>query len=314
MEPYKDRDSYYETNINIAEIIQVLWSDKLIFLSITLIISFSSVFYAVNVPNKYQSTAIMQLAGDDQSSAMSGLSSQYGGIASLAGISLPSASSDKSYYIVNTLRSREFVKHLLTFDGIKKNLMAAKSFDPDTGLIHYDEGIYINDAWVRNVGKNKNVVPSYLEVHEKSYLRKFNVQKDIDSGFIKLSFEHLSPVFAKEFLDLIIQEINLISKKNDLNESETAFKYLEKQLLLNPQQDIKNSINQLMASQLNSMMLANVREDYILTTIDPPHIPEYRSSPDRVLICIFGSILGALIAFMTSITRFYFIGNEKNLS
>ena len=36
-------------------------------------------------------------------------------------------------------------------------------------------------------------------------------------------------------------------------------------------------------------MLANVKDDYVLM-VEPPYIPEYKHSPDRLLICIFGYI------------------------
>jgi uncharacterized protein involved in exopolysaccharide biosynthesis len=310
MQKSEYKDEYYESNINISEIVSVLWKDKISFVLLTLMFSLASVFYSLSIPNKYESSSILQISGDEQDSSIAGLSSQYGGLASLAGISLPSSSSNKSDYVINTLKSREFLKHLLTFEGIKENLMAVKSYDLDTGLVNYDEEIFDGNKWVRKVKKNQTLVPSYLEVHQKVYLKNFSVGVDLDSGFISLSFEHLSPVFAKEFLDLIIKELNLISKQKDLQESETAFNYLENQLLLNPQLDIRNSINQLIASQLKSMMLANVKESYIISPIDPPYVAEYKSSPDRFLICVFGSILGIFIAFMISIIRYYFISDD----
>ena len=119
-------------------------------------------------------------------------------------------------------------------------------------------------------------------------------------------------IFAKEFLDLLINELNNISKTKDLRESETALIYLEEQLLLNSQKDIRTSINQLIASQLNSKMLANVKDDYVLRSIEPPHMPEYKHSPDRLLICIFGFILGLFLAFLVSgFLRHYVFSKEK---
>lgn len=308
----KNKDSLYEGTINISEIISILWRDKILFIVISTLISIFFVIFSLSIPNKYQSSAILQLTGDSQNDSISGLSDQYSGLASLAGISLPSSSTDKSDYVVNTLKSREFLKHILTFPEIKKNLMAIKSYDKDTGQIIYDDQIFYENKWVRKVNKNQKVTPTYLEVHEKVYSKNFSVSKDLDSGFINISFVHLSPNFAKEFLDLLINELNNISKTKDLRESETALIYLEEQLLLNSQKDIRTSINQLIASQLNSKMLANVKDDYVLRSIEPPYIPEYKHSPDRLLICIFGFILGLFFAFLVSILRHYVFSKEKH--
>ena len=54
---------------------------------------------------------------------MSSLASQYGGLASLAGI-LPSSSGDKSQYVIETARSREFVEHLMTFNMVSENIIS----------------------------------------------------------------------------------------------------------------------------------------------------------------------------------------------
>ena len=251
------------STINISEIISILWRDKILFIVISTLISIFFVIFSLSIPNKYQSSAILQLTGDSQNDSISGLSDQYSGLASLAGISLPSSSTDKSDYVVNTLKSREFLKHILTFPEIKKNLMAIKSYDKDTGQIIYDDQIFYENKWVRKVNKTRKYA-NLSRNTRKSLFKNFSVSKDLDSGFINISFVHLSPNFAKEFLDLLINELNNISKTKDLRESETALIYLEEQLLLNSQKDIRTSINQLIASQLNSKMLANVKDDYVL--------------------------------------------------
>ncbi len=302
--------SLYEGTINISEIIDVLWKDKYLFTITASLITIFFVIFSLSIPNKYESSAILQLTGDSQNDSFSGLSDQYSGLASLAGISLPSSSTDKSDYVVNTLKSREFLRHILTFPDTKKNLMAVKSFNKEEGTTVYDEEIFKENKWVRKINKNQKVIPTYLEVHEKVYSKSFKVSKDLDSGFINISFVHLSPIFAKEFLDLLIRELNNISKSKDLVESETALTYLEEQLLINPQKDIRSSINQLIASQLNSKMLANVKDDYVIRSIDPPYIPEYKSSPDRALICIFGFLIGLFTAFLISISRHYYFSKD----
>ena len=59
-------------------------------------------------------------------------------------------------------------------------------------------------------------------------------------------------------------------------------------------------------------MLANVKDDYVLRSIEPPYIPEYKHSPDRLLICIFGFLLGLFFAFLVSILRHYVFSKEKH--
>ena len=87
---------------------------------------------------------------------------------------------------------------------------------------------------------------------------------------------HNSPVFAKEFLDLIINEANSLKRDKDILTSEKAIKYLQEQLAVTPQASIKGSINSLIEAQLKTRMMANIHEDYALIAIEPPFIPERR--------------------------------------
>ena len=48
--------------------------------------------------------------------------------------------------------------------------------------------------------------------------------------------------------------------------------------------------------QLKIKMLASVREDYLVTVIDEPFVPEIKSSPSRFLITIIGAFLGFFIS------------------
>ena len=50
-------------------------------------------------------------------------------------------------------------------------------------------------------------------------------------------------------------------------------------------------------SQLRTKMLSNIRDDYLLSSIDPPFIPELKSSPARAVL----SIMSLMLSFFMSI-------------
>ena len=50
-------------------------------------------------------------------------------------------------------------------------------------------------------------------------------------------------------------------------------------------------------------MLIEANEDYVFKTIEPPYSPEERSSPNRLLICIFGALFGAAIGLLIAFFR-----------
>ena len=55
-----------------------------------------------------------------------------------------------------------------------------------------------------------------------------SVQEDLTTGFITITIQHISPEFAHKLTSLIIQEINSVIKKKDVEESIKAIDFLEK--------------------------------------------------------------------------------------
>tara|TARA_B100000212_G_scaffold220598_1_gene167062 strand:- start:2393 stop:3316 length:924 start_codon:yes stop_codon:yes gene_type:complete len=292
--------------INIAEAIGVLFKNKLLIICLALL--FSIIFYGVSkvIPDQYRSSTLLQInSSNNENSAMSSLASQYGGLASLAGISLPSSSGDKSQYVIETARSREFVEHLMTFEMVTENIIAADSYNKSNKKIVYDPDLYDfeNKKWIRSLKKFRQVEPSILEVH-KELLKNLTVTKDLDSGFITISYTHLSPVFSKELIDLIVDQINEVSRDKDLEESEKALVFLENQLTQYQQVELIKSINAMIKSQLQTKMMANISDDYLVKTIDKPYVPEIKSFPSRVFFAALGFFVGLVISISYILIQF----------
>jgi len=53
--------------------------------------------------------------------------------------------------------------------------------------------------------------------------------------------------------------------------------------------------SQLIEEQTKTMMLAEVRSEYVFTTLDPAVIPEDKSSPKRGAIVFVGLFVGLLV-------------------
>ena len=77
-----------DEEINLLELLKVLWEGKIIIISLTAFASIFAVVYSLLLPNVYESKAL--LAPVDSSSSISGALGSYQGLAGLAGINLPS--------------------------------------------------------------------------------------------------------------------------------------------------------------------------------------------------------------------------------
>lgn len=293
--------------LTIINILKLLWKDKFVIVSITLLFSVSAVFYSLSIQNYYTSTALLASTSSD-SSAQSSMLSNMGGLASLAGIQLPQSSGDKTDISITMMKSRQFFEHLVNKDPlILPSLMAPLEFDKNDNVLIFDPEQYIanEDKWIRGVKEPYQVIPSIQESH-KIFLNNFSIKKDDQTGFVDVSFQHISPYFAEYFLTLIVDEINEITRFKDLNDSKSAISYLEEESSKNSNRNIENSINALMQAEMEKQMLSQISQYYVFEYIDKPFVPELKSGPNRAIICIVSFFAGLLIACFYSLFKFNF--------
>jgi len=293
--------SFQDDSIDFKELLNLIWEGKKLIIIVTAVAALGSVLIALNLTNYYKSQTVLTTAeGSNETASLS----RYNNFASLAGINLPSSGIDKGSLIVNTIMSRAFLKHLLSFEDVLPSIMAAKSYDIETKKLVFDSDLYdvTNKTWF-------NAKPSYIETYEV-YMKQLTVSYDSNLGLIHVHTEHLSPIFAKDFLDLIIKEADTLLRQKDLKQSSDALDYLLSEISKTSLVEIKSSMNQLIQSQLETQMMAKISTDYALMVIEPPFIPEKKFKPSRSLISLLGTIFGLVIGILWVLRQHYFALNN----
>ncbi len=299
----KENETSFNNEVDLMDIFWVLWNKKIFISGLTSFIAALAIIYALSLTNYYRSESLLIGVNSQGSSSLS----QYSGLASLAGISLPSSGTDPVIEVMEIVQSREFVRHLITFEGILPAIMAAKSYNYATKEIVFDSEAYDKDtgSWLREANANRASKPSYLEAYEK-YLGMVSISQDIKTGLVSISVEHVSPVFSKYFLNLIIKEANNLKRANDIEMSDKALSYLKQEVSRTSLTEIKESIYRLMEAQLEKKMMANINEQYSLMILEPPFVPEERFKPSRSLIVIILTAIGGVISCFIVLIRHYF--------
>jgi hypothetical protein len=296
--------------VDLKKIFLSLWKKKYFIITITSICAVISVYVAINKPNIYKSSALVSVV--ESSSGGGGVQSsisQYSGLASLAGISLPSSGGvDKTSLAIETIRSRSFFKHLINKNEILPSLMAAEGYDPKSNELTFNDELYdpVLKIWLKDEN-NISTKPSYLESYE-IYRSVVSISKNPDTGYLLISVTSLSPFFAENLLSLILKETNEVTRNKDLLESNKAMEYLVSLSSQTTNTGVKNSINKIIDSQLETQMLANINQDYLLQSLDPPYVPEIKFAPSRSKIAILGTITGCMISmFLVLLQAIYFL-------
>ena len=292
---YVDRKN--TNDIHISEIIGEVINKKYVILITTLCFSILSLFFAIHSDDVYKSQALTSVQNTSESTSSL---AQYGDLASLAGISLPSGSSDKTFLAIETIKSRSFFKYLMDKYNLLPEILAVDYYDKNTNKIVFKETIYNYELkkWTLDKG-----VPPYLEAHKFFLSSILEIQRSKETGFISISIFHESPVFAQSFLSLILLEVNNLAKANDIEEAKKGLSYLNIELKKTSVSEIKNSINALIETLLKNQMTASIKEEYLLKAIDPAYFPHEKFKPFRALICVLGTFFGLLISLLYVITN-----------
>jgi len=288
--------------VNLKEIYNALLDSKKFIIYFILFFLIVGVTYSLLAPKIWTSSALLIISEDSGSSFNS--SSMSGGLASLASFGMNNGTTQKTTQALAIMKSREFFEHLLKFDEVLPNLMAVKSFDLNRKKAIFDESVYdpTTKKWITSKPKN------WLAY--KVYQKIFSLQFKDDSGLVTISVSHRSPEFSQSFLDLIIRELNLLNRNRALRQSQDSLEYLYEELRTSQLNDVKLAISQLIETQLKTQMLARVKIDYSLETLDKPYYPNERSSPKRKQIVLFSFLLGVFFSIFLVLGRFFF---NKNL-
>ena len=157
MNDLKDTPHIDEEELNIKEIFQVIWRGKISIILLLLTFFSGSVIYALTATHLWTSSSTLTVVAD---SNIGSSRSAMSGLAGIAGISLSNSTAgpDRAEVALATIKSRDFLKHLLEFPDILPNLMAVESYDKyPQGKIKYDSKKFDpQSGWL--VDK-----PSYLE-------------------------------------------------------------------------------------------------------------------------------------------------------
>ena len=297
-------EEFAADEINVKEVFFALWSSKILIILMVTIFAIGSVIYSLSIPNKFTSSSLLKMS-DNNSQPSSNSSMDM--IGSIAGLNLAAAGSSKSSLVIATIESRDFLKHLLTFDKVLPSIVAIQSYDKETGKLIFNDSVY--DQKNNILTSNPEKRPTFHKTFS-TYNNMIKVSTT-NTGYMYLSVTHLSPKFAYELLNLIISEVNSLSRARDLQESKDSLNFLYNQLTETNQTEIKDSINQIIGSELRRQMLAEVKKNYLINPLDKPFIPEMKSSPNRARICILGTILGFFLSILISLVMYYGFSSRR---
>ena len=227
-----------------------------------------------------------------------------GGLASLAGISLGGQSSkdDEGIEIMNSLN---FFENLVERNDLFEKLALVNGWDKETNTLIYDKSKFDENSkkWI---SKKPSMQDLYSQFH-----KRFTIDKN-NQGFIELSFKHYSPYVAKEIVSLVIDEINFITKNNEIEISSNSLNFLKNEIERSKLVEIRKVIADLIQKETQTIMMANSSNSFLFKKLSEPYAPEIKSEPNRSFILLIGFLIGFLISASYFIVRNFTRQNSEN--
>ncbi len=298
--------------IDIREVFSILFQGKKIIIFITGLISIAGIIYSLLLPNIYESKAL--LAPVEEDSSISAALGNYGGLAALAGISLPTVTKDS-----NSVKAIEMMGSLSFFENnflpkiFLPDLMAIDSWDHKSNTMIYDEDTFdiSSNSWVREFSYPEKLIPSAQESFEKFEEEHFKLIEDKTTGFVTLSVKHNSPFIAQKWVEIVVQEINTFYRQKDKTQGEETVAYLYEQMMKTTLSEIKEVTAELLQREIQKLSLVEVNENYVFEYIYPPSVMEKKSEPLRILIVIIFLVLGIMLSVTIVLLKHYFFTDQK---
>lgn len=278
-----------------------IWQNKLSVFVTVILFTLTSIFYSLSLSDTYKSETLLAPVSD---SSQLNVPSQLGGLAALAGVNIGGGGGEKTALALELLKSREFIGRFINKYDLYVPLMAAKDWEMESNHLILDSEKYNSNTkeWVRVVKLPYKAKPSSQEAFEQ-FKKIFSVSQEKTSGVVTLTLEFYSPYLAKYWLDKLVEMINEEMRQRDLIEAEQSIAYLNAQISQTNLADLRATLYTLIEEQTKTLMLANVRKEYVFKTIDPPVVTEKKNGPKRSLIVFAATLLGLICSILVVVFR-----------
>lgn len=261
----------YDDEIDLWELWDTIWSGRILIIAITTVFTLTGITYALLAQEWYKAEVVLVPA--DAKKSMSGALAQFGGLASLAGISLPGAGEQEPLAV---LKSKDFARSFIT----DQNLMPLFLENVERDDPNYD-------------------IRTAIDTFDRSIR---SVSEDKKTGLVTLSIRWKDADTAAEWANLLVQRLNDRLRQQALAESERNVAYLQKEMAATSVVSLQQSMGRVLEGEMQKLMLARGNEEFAFKVIDRATPPKLRESPKRSLIAIVsllaGGFLGVLVVFL----------------
>jgi uncharacterized protein involved in exopolysaccharide biosynthesis len=234
----------------------------------------------------YRSEVLLVPAEETSGGSLSSLLSSFGGLGRLAG--LGGSGTSRKDEALAMLRSRSFVS---TFIAANDGL----------AVLYPDSRDAEANTWKSSI----DTVPSDQDTYKYFTESVLDVAQNKDTGTITVTISLKDRFVAAKWANSIVSLLNREFREHVSAEAQRSMKYLNGELDKASSVELRQVIHRLIEAQIQTIMLANVRQDFVFRVIDPAVVQDadYYVSPRRALLAFMGLVLGGFLGLTISLVR-----------
>jgi uncharacterized protein involved in exopolysaccharide biosynthesis len=295
----------YDDKIDLRELFGVLRAGKIKIIAITAIFAVASVIYALSVPDQYKATALLAPA-KSTGGGLSGALGQMGGLASLAGISLGGGESGEAQIAQEIMKSWSYIEGFIADNDLAVELAAVQGWSKGSNELQINDGVYDteNKQWLTENEAGVTGPPSSWSLFQ-AFSRRLAVSEDKKSGLVSVTIEYYSPQVAKQWVDLYVESINRFLQQRKVDKVTKNIAYLQEQVGKTSIAEMQQVFYSIIEEQTKSKMLAEASPDYAFVAVSPSMVPELKSQPKGLIICILGTLMGGVLSVLLVLVMHY---------
>lgn len=276
----------------LADLIRDVWRRKWTTVGIMVAVALLGVVYGLTAPKQFKASVIVAPVLGKQSSqgmgSLGSVSTALGGLASLAGLSLPGKEEDSEAIAV--LQSELITQGYIHENGLLPILYASE-WNAKLKTWRTSDPTRIPTLWKANRYFSKRIR---------------RVTEDSKTGLYVLSVEWKDPVLAARWANGLVGMTNDYLRAQAIQDADRNIEYLKGQAEQTTEVGVKAALYSLLENEIDKEMIARGQQEYALKVIDPAFVPEEPSSHGPILWGLLGALLGAVFAICLVFVRAVF--------
>ena len=282
--------------IDLRELFLTIWSGRyLIALAVAASVALAA-FVLHNSERKYTVSYTFQPVADDNNTPnFSGL----GGLASLAGVSLPSASTGDFQTFKKLLQSEETAEQLMARPDIVRRIFEAEwseeteSFEeqeasPIANSVHSLKKILTGSEKAEYTKPNAARLAFWLS-------DSFSATEDRDTGMLKLTSETPNPQLIIDVMKATTAITDNILKDRYLSSARQSVGFYQNKIATARSRESREALAQLIAKEQQKLMLASNGTFFVAKPLTRPSVSLQPTSPKSSLVLALSVVLGIFI-------------------